>query len=412
MIDIDYSIKELEKSVDLGGEIKHIEISRLTAPGENFTSLVLKVEFEIIKHGQSKIVSTVAKRLPMGERKNIEFNAKAMKNEITFYNEIVPLIRDFGKDNGIEKLNFFPECFGSRYSCDSTKKEVNNDSFLLLENLIPKGYRNEDRYKGFDLTTTKAIIKEIALLHSVTLAMKFNKPDLFKVMKEFFQNSVTKLEELELERSRPPPGTKDPEELLMDIMINIPECSRYVDRLKIIQEKLKDVSVWFKPGVEPWCTLVHGDLWINNIMIKHREGKEPLVKFVDFQMPTYGSYAKDLLCLLLTSVDSDTITHHMDDLLWSYYEEFISVLKKVKVDLELTFTAFLKELRRVALEVEVQHAILLSTVVFGEKNTALDHTIQEFDRFKEITIMIEKMNQQQKDKLSWLATEAGQRNWL
>lgn len=414
MADIDYSIKNIEKSVKLDGDIKNVDVSRLTEPGENFISLVLKVDFTVEKDGKSEIVSTVAKRIPMGERKSIDFNVNAMKNEIIFYTEIVQLIKDFAKELGIEELDFFPEYVTSRYSCDpekNEKKEADADSYLFLENLIPLGYKNEDRYKGFDLVTTKAILKRLALLHSVPIAMKIKKPDSFKVIKEFFDGMVKPKPE-DAEKFEPPPGTKSPDDLLLDIMINMSQSSPYVDKLKTRQGKKLDLTLWFKPGEEPWNTFVHGDFWVNNIMINPRKGKEPLVKFVDFQMPQYGSYAKDLVFLLLCSISNDVIEKYMDDLLWYYYEEFTSILKKAELDLELTFTAFLKELRRVAIETEFHHVLFFTTVVFGEKKAILDPALQEFDPIEHMTKKIKNMNGHHKDKLGLIATEAGQRNWI
>lgn len=412
MADTDYSIKDLAKCVKLGGNIKNVEMSRLTSPGENFISLVLKAHFTVEKDGQSKVLSTVAKRLSMGERKNIKFHAIPMRNEIKFYNEIVPLLTDFAEEHNIEDLDFFPEYLGSRFSCDPEKikkEEADADSFLLLENLIPQGYKNEDRFIGFDLITTQAIVKRLALLHSVPLAMKIKQPDLFKVIKQFFDDCMPKPEDF---GPAPPPGTKTPNELILDQMIKMPECSLYADRLKKIQEKPSDMSQWFKPGLEPWSTVLHGDFWVNNIMIKPRKGQEPLVKFVDFQVPKYGSYAKDLAHFLLISVDNDIITNYMDDILWCYYKEFTSVLTKASINLELTFTAFLKELRRVVLETEFQRAIFYTLPVFGEKNTAVDPAVQDCDLMEHMVSMIEKMNQHRKDKLVLITTEAGQRNWL
>ncbi|KAH1021148.1 hypothetical protein HUJ04_010698 [Dendroctonus ponderosae] len=80
----DYLIKDLENVITgIDGEIKKIDISRLTAPGENFMSLVFRVDIQVEKDGKVETVHVVAKRLPAVLK--IDFNALAMRHEIKWY---------------------------------------------------------------------------------------------------------------------------------------------------------------------------------------------------------------------------------------------------------------------------------------------------------------------------------------
>lgn len=416
MSDIDYSIKDVEKLVQVDGTVKNVEVARLTAPGENFLSLVLRVDFEVEKNGSSKTISTVAKRLPLGERKSLDFNSKAMTNEIKWYTEIVPLIKNFANEQGIQNIDMFPEYCGSRYSLDPERQEADRDSVLLLKNLIPQGFKNEDRYKGFDLKTSKAIIKRMALFHSLPLIMKFKKPDDFRILKDYLENNLPKYpapgDGPDKEKFSPPPGTLGPEDTLLETMINMPECAPYVSKLRPLIGVPKGPVQWHKEGIEPWNTIVHNDFWVNNIMVNPREGEEPLVKIVDFQMCTYGPYAKDLIFFLLTSVDNGVTKKYLDDLIKLYYDEFTSILDRGNIDVELTFTDFLKEIQRVAIESEFCHVLFFTTIVFGEKGTGIDAAIEEFNPFQHLIEMIKKMNQHQKDKLVLIASESAHRNWI
>ena len=56
MSEIDFSIQNIEEVVKFDGKVKNAVVTRLTAPGENYLSLVLKVDIEVEKNGQSKIV--------------------------------------------------------------------------------------------------------------------------------------------------------------------------------------------------------------------------------------------------------------------------------------------------------------------------------------------------------------------
>lgn len=138
MASTDFSIKDIEKVVTFDGKIKQVEITRLTAPGENYLGLVLKVDFEVEKNGHSRVISSVAKCMPKSNAIPPMILAHHMRNEIAWYTEIVPLLKDFAEENKID-LNIYPKFYGSRYSLDPEKKEPDEESVLLMENLIPEG---------------------------------------------------------------------------------------------------------------------------------------------------------------------------------------------------------------------------------------------------------------------------------
>jgi hypothetical protein len=75
--------------------------------------------------------------------------------------------------------------------------------------------------------------------------------------------------------------------------------------------------------------LNHADLWVNNFMFKYDEGNLSDVLFIDYQMPFWGSPAKDLLYLLITSVRDEDKLQNFDNLMEFYHRELVSSLKKL-----------------------------------------------------------------------------------
>ncbi|XP_030767132.1 uncharacterized protein LOC115890909 [Sitophilus oryzae] len=461
---IDYSIKNLDKVVKLDGIIKNAEYTRLTAPGENFLSLVLRVDIDVERDGKKKTVSTVAKRVPLGSNNfALHMNIQSMKNEIKFYSDLIPILTKFASENGVDASELFPKYYGSRLSLDSINGDADREALIVLENLIPLGYRNEDRYIGFDLVTTRAILKSLALFHVIPLALKFKNPEQFKHVKEFLDSTHPKPPggphdgpprgpkppgDLPPPAGLPPPGGhpplhgppppqgphggppgpppnggppgrpnfpdgKGPDQVFFDTFKDMPELAPYITKFGPLISRANEPPIFGnKPGKEPWATIGHSDFWVNNIMVKPVAGKEPLIKIVDFQVTGYKSFATDLVFFLLSSVRNDVVQDYFDDLLRFYYEEFTSTLKKFKVNLELTYKEYLDELQTAAKDQETRHALTFTTIIFGEKNSSIDWAVENVDMFTQMGKMIKNMNQYQKDKIIVIASEVCRRNWV
>lgn len=139
-----YSIRDIETVLQphLGGsKVTKVNLSRLTAPGENYLSLVFRVDVEVVnENGKSETVSAVAKRLPLfGDKKpEMDFNAVAMKNEIKWYSDVIPIYKEFARDYNIDS-NYFPDYLGSRLSLNAASKDADSESVLLVRNLYPEG---------------------------------------------------------------------------------------------------------------------------------------------------------------------------------------------------------------------------------------------------------------------------------
>ncbi|XP_050296696.1 uncharacterized protein LOC126736408 [Anthonomus grandis grandis] len=416
---VDYSIKNIEEVVrpHLDGTIRNADHARLTAPGENYLSLVLRVDFEVDQKGLRKKVSTVAKRIPMGDQQHmIDMHCQTMHNEIKWYKEIVPLLVSFGEEYGV-KVDIFPKCLGARYSLDPTKKRADSESVLVLENLHPEGYGNADRYIGFDLTATKAILKKLALFHVLPIAVKTNKPESFETLKRYLDEA--KPRPPPKDGDKPPhgppgmkPGEKKPEEMLLEAVKNLPECGPYILKIEDVLKRCKMGPMEeFHLAEEPWNTMVHGDVWVNNIMVKE-DRKGVHVKLVDFQMMRYGSFGHDLVFFLLSSVRNDVLKEHIDELLKFYHEEFNSLLRQFRTNLELPYELFLDMVKETAYSNEVGHSLTFCTVIFGEKGTGVDVAVEGHDFFALMRNTLSNMNSYHKEKLVHIAAESVRKGWI
>lgn len=118
------------------------EITRLTAPGENYGSIMLRVDITILNEetGKEEAVYAVGKLIPTHAVIQEIFNIQVTyKNEVAFYKTIVPTLQNFQRRNGVtDVLDCFANYYGSRINLNGSDV-VDEDAVLLLENLKVSG---------------------------------------------------------------------------------------------------------------------------------------------------------------------------------------------------------------------------------------------------------------------------------
>ncbi|XP_056636818.1 uncharacterized protein LOC130445277 [Diorhabda sublineata] len=331
-------------------------VSRLLSEGENFGSVMYKLEFIVQdENGDKKQLTAVAKTLPDSEIfRKIFFIQTTYTNEIAFYQIIIPTLQQFQIELGIEDvINCFPKCYATRKNLLNDSDKITDDAVIILENLSTSGFINCDRTLGLDLNTTKLILRDLALLHGVSLAFKLKHP-------EKFENKIKKF--------------CTPFE---------PSHQNLIPVLKMIIEEKKELAhlapkyrSWGlsprSPINEPIACLIHADVWTNNTMQLFQDDKPIENKFVDFQIYQYGSPAADVFFFLWSSVALHVLESNLDDLLKYYTDQLHGVLKKHECNIPLlTHEAFLKEMESVS-EYEFGHAFLFHNLIVNCKKGGQD----------------------------------------
>lgn len=350
------SIKDLEsltKDHVKGRIVKH-EVRPLTEVGENFGSEIVVVDMTVEEDEKEHVVHAVAKLIPPTDMQQEIFNTKVTyKNEIGFYAEIVPALKLFQKEQGVanvaEVLDYFPELYGARISLNPSSNDIDKDAVILMENLKISGFKNLDRQNGFDLPTTKLVLKTFAKFQATVVGLKLKRPDIFEAkVKPYIYEW----------KSEPPFMTYD------NVITENPETAHLAPRVARALEKGK---LRIKRIREPWATIIHNDAWVNNIMLKLSNEEVVDIKLVDFQIFDYASPACDVIFFLLTSVQVPVLKYHFDKLLRFYYDEFISTLQLLRVDINpFTYESFQEELK-IEGPYQVYHSLFLLPVVFGPK---------------------------------------------
>ncbi|KAJ3658372.1 hypothetical protein Zmor_010113 [Zophobas morio] len=391
-------IEKLEDIVPLGENTTIIDhqVKRLTAPGENYGSLMLSVDITVQNAYGTEEIHTVAKMVPPNDFIQKVFNTQTtFKNEIAFYNNIVPVLQEFQREQGMDELiDFFPKYYGSRINLSGDPSVVDSDAVLLLENLKTAGYKNFERTLGFDLDTSKLIVADLAYLHAVPLGLKLTKPDVF---------------ETEVKKYLAPFEPDGPNEFQQRFFA----ITDKIDELRIFRKRIQKVFNNILPNSEarePFATLVHQDCWVNNTMIKVERGKSVKNKLVDFQICDYASPARDLVFFLFSSVQNSVLEKHYDALVRYYHQTFTEVLQALKCETtRFSFDAFLKEIDYEAANTQFMHLIFMTFPIFARKGTVKELSeITPEDMIPESA----EITDLHKEKLIFVIRQFAKRNWI
>lgn len=120
---------------------------------------------------------------------------------------------------------------------------------------------------------------------------------------------------------------------LQETQKNIETNPNLRKHLSKIEAAIKDVTssgIWRTtlPLHDPWSSIVHGDLWINNLLFcKNIMGEVEDVKIIDFQTYHISSPLKDLLYLVMVSAELALI-EKFDEFFLSYQDLLVGILKR------------------------------------------------------------------------------------
>lgn len=240
----------------------------------------------------------------------------------------------------------------------------------------------------------------MAAFHAIPLALKLKKPEAFD---EKIRPYLVPF------RPSPRPFEDEHISMLIEILEESPKCTPWILRVKEIFGNVR--TVLDAPPREPFSTVSHGDMWVNNVMVNFQNGLPIDDKLVDFQVCDYKSPAMDLFFFLFTSVQLSVLQQNLDILIEDYHKHFISHLEKLKCDIiPFNFSKFLEEMK-VAASAEIPHTmIMMCLVIFGKKGGPpknLDPSKQpDFEKMKA------NMNPVAKEKAWYMIQVCGERGWL
>ncbi|KAH8353396.1 hypothetical protein KR084_010732 [Drosophila pseudotakahashii] len=363
----------IEPHLPEGSTLESYVTRYLTKPGDNYGSIMLAVQAKIRSaDGAVRDLPLIAKLPPLTNDLywQIFQPERTCITENAVYQYLSRELDKLQLQSGIlpaQLFDGFPRYYGSRISLDPRASKVDRDAVLIQENVTVRDFRPGNRHRPYNLAETVLVLHSLAQYHALPIALRLKRPQVYEeyvrpYFKKFDMNG--NIDATEKEQMN--------DEILKDIAL-VSSDERDVKRVK----ELLDIFDAFQAGKDvedgPFTTLVHGDLWINNMMLKYgmtdEEGTPIKVKIVDFQIAQYGSLVHDIIFLLFSSVDVNVLEDNYYNFLTLYYNAFIQTLRSVDVDTSnYTLEIFLEEVKRTAY-IQLPHAIFMMKVILADNST-------------------------------------------
>ncbi|KAH8286943.1 hypothetical protein KR018_011384, partial [Drosophila ironensis] len=305
-----YSAEYFEKALaeaygcqELSVEDFHIEVVKQS--GENFCSVIYRVALEFRKTPTSVVESgkyVLKDLLPAW--------AALGTNEKEMYELMLP------KMSRILALTP-PELGDNKLSAECLFAETSGGKEIyILEDLGALGYTSLDRFHGLELEDAKVCLRKMAQFHGSSMILNQNEPELVA----------------QLSPSHYAKGVSDPfaqvivlngTEFVADIFAGeLPEISK-----KMLAQIPEAYSQRMQSVVDPkkskFNVIVHGDLWVDNMMYDKINKK---VILLDFQNCFWASPAIDLHFFFYTCLQMEVLIHQQNVLLNYYFQNLQETL--------------------------------------------------------------------------------------
>lgn len=331
---------QVEK-IALESGFKKFDIKIENGSDLGFTGILKK--YRIIE--DERELSLMCKYLPDNEQQNECFNSYLLfEQEILVYQQLLPEFEKLQIENGFKYRDSngfwsYPKCYYSHYDRACPAKSI-----IIMEDLTATNFSVRNKLIPSDYYHTQKLFGELAKFHALSLVMKEQKPEVFERFKQM-KCSMHSLMTTESMRHLAPRN--------IELACKLFDEGEIRDKLMSFKNCLWErVQVTLDGNLsEPFSCVVHGDIWINNIMYNYygdnnRDIKD--VRLVDWQMTFYGSVGSEIMYYLYCSVDKPMRDLYQTELLNFYYEKMGEFLQKFSFNIQkvFPFIEFEKQLRK------------------------------------------------------------------
>lgn len=193
-------------------------------------------------------------------------------------------------------------------------------SYLVLDDLCASGYAVQPRLDGLDVPQLRLLLTKLAKFHAASAVLVHSDPQVavpFATEPYATGNIFVKHAAAALSAAA---GA-----------MPSPHMQRIADKISAQLPQLTE-RVWLalQRNDAEFNVITHGDLWSNNVMYAHADGKPTDVAFVDFQAGVYRSPVGDLQHALFTSSSVAVTAADWRQLIAEYHAALSNTLRELR----------------------------------------------------------------------------------
>ncbi|XP_063831974.1 uncharacterized protein LOC135081165 [Ostrinia nubilalis] len=281
--------------------------------GDNYVAAALRVTVSVDGGDDFKMIAKIAPQNQ--DLRNTMNTALAFSNEIVIYEQVLPKLRSLQLASGVPESEIlkYAKCYG----CQSEEPH----EVVLLEDLKPLGYVMLDRLAPMSEEAVLLVLKNFAILHSLSFALKTLEPDTYKKFtsrlahiwsaitgKQEFTDYMGQLENSTLDIL----GDESYKKHLRGVLT---QTDSYVQKCK-------------KSETSKYLVIHQGDAWTNNIMFKLNGQTPSDAIMIDYQMSSETTPAGDILYFMFNCTSHAARSKHYREWLCYYHEHLDKSLSR------------------------------------------------------------------------------------
>lgn len=283
----------------------HVESA--TNKGDNYASEMFRITLDFVRNGNQQQKQIILKKdHDNDDVKKIFDDYNLYSTEIEYYRLYRPEFEKILRSATGKSVQLSPRMI------------FHEDPVFVMEDMSLLNYRTVSRDDRFDLSTAKMVLSKLAHYHAASMvynqrtggSLEPLRGRIFDVEDGFLEILLKKFD------------------IVMEDMRSWgEEYAAIIPKLKFIQENYYEIGRRCMVPGEGLGVFIHGDSWLNNILIRFDKDQPVEVLLIDLQICSWASPAYDLLYFIFTSLNEEDYQNRFDELIKHYYDNMASILR-------------------------------------------------------------------------------------
>ena len=153
-------IREILTAEEPDVEIESVDEAPGSGRGDNYTSMLYRLNLKGRLHDEPWQKSIIYKVLPESKERRAAFKSELLfRNEVVFYTKVWPAFQELQSQDRVVFVGV-------------AKIYLARPNLIAMEDLRVKGYKMVDRRKGLQVDKLKHVLKALAGFHALSLTLK------------------------------------------------------------------------------------------------------------------------------------------------------------------------------------------------------------------------------------------------